>query len=205
MRFAEHMIAGAEEYGYQPSEWLRVVREAADDPLSFNLGTLAVPIPVRQYPAAPVLHDQTATQAKRADVAGSDPLAPYLHWDYGAGLTLPEALPQDALWLDVTYNAPVAPTPRQPTADVPNLFQALAAFNVAWPVLGTATCAGWPTAAARPSTASTRKPSRRRSRRGYSRPRARGRACAGYSIRGATRSAPPARRPTRPRRLSTAT
>jgi hypothetical protein len=137
VRFAEHMAADARaEYGYEPSEWLRMARELPEDPLSFGLGELAVPIPARRYPAAPILEEQTAHQSPPGRRATDDPLSGRLQWDYAVALTLPQVAAQDALWVDVTYNLPVTGPPRGAAEEQqPTLFQALASFDVAWPVL----------------------------------------------------------------------
>lgn len=146
-RFAEHLTGGVAEYGYQPSEWLRVVRQEPGGALDFELGTLSVPIPERRYPSVPVLGGQTASQSRTTGLTGrtgpadltsppaDDPLAPYLRWDYGAGLTMPELAAQDSLWLDITYNLPVTAVTALFTDPEPTLFQALASFTAAWPQL----------------------------------------------------------------------
>ena len=133
-RFAEHLTAGVAEFGYQPSEWLRVVLERPQDPLDFELGTLAVPIPERRFPITPVLRAQSAVQSAPGQ-SGTDPLAPYLRWDYGAGLTMPELASQDALWLNVMYNLPVTQLTALLGEPEVTLFQALASFTTAWPQL----------------------------------------------------------------------
>ena len=146
-RFAEHLTAGVAEYGYQPSEWLRLVREDAAGGLNFKLGPLSVPIPQRRYPSVPVLGGQSALQSALTEPAepptlptlptDEDPLAPYLRWDYGANLTMPELAAQDSLWLDVTFNLPVSALGARFDDPEPSLFQALASFTTGWPELRT--------------------------------------------------------------------
>jgi hypothetical protein len=135
-RFVEHLLDHeGEKYGYEPSEWLRLVREREDDPLDFRLGRLQVPVPSRRFPSTPVLEGQSATQV--TPPAEGDDLAEFLSWKYESGVQLPELEAQDILRLAVTYNRPLK-SPHQPTDladEQPTLFQALAAFTVAWQVL----------------------------------------------------------------------
>ncbi|MDQ3726526.1 MAG: hypothetical protein M3335_11675, partial [Actinomycetota bacterium] len=109
-RFVEHLIDDeGKRYGYEPSEWLRFVREREEDPLDFELGRLEVPVPSRRLPAMPVLEGQSARQVTRA--AEGHELAEFLDWTYGSGIQLPELEAQDVLRLEVTYNRPLKTGP----------------------------------------------------------------------------------------------
>jgi hypothetical protein len=131
-RFVEHLLEEDPEYGYRPSEWLRVARQLEHDPLAFELGKLEVPVPSRHYPPLPVLEGQSAAQSPEAGKQAS--LAEYLFWDYGAKLELPGLEAQDMLCLEVDYNRPLE-APNLKVMEVPSLPEALASFTVAWPAL----------------------------------------------------------------------
>lgn len=134
-RFVEHLLDHEpEKYGYEPSEWLRFVREYKDDPLDFSLGKFQVPVPSRRFPSTPVLEGQSATQV----TSKGEELAEFLSWKYESGVLLSELEAQDILRLAVTYNRPLESPPKLMTAldeEEPTLFEALAAFTVAWQVL----------------------------------------------------------------------
>lgn len=130
-RFVEHRIDVADrDYGYVPSQWLRVALPREDDFLDMRLGRVDAPVPVRRVPSPPSLTEQTATQ--------SPPGASDFAWDYGVGLTLLDVAAQDALWLDVTYNLPLSSDRAMPDdADLLQaLFGTLATFTSAWTFLG---------------------------------------------------------------------
>ncbi len=134
-RFVEHLIdRESKKYGYEPSEWLRFVREYEDDPLNYLLGKFHVPVPSRRFPSTPVLEGQSATQV----TSKGKELAEFLSWKYESGVLLGELEAQDNLRLAVTYNRPLESPPKATTAldeEEPTLFEALAAFTVAWQVL----------------------------------------------------------------------
>ncbi len=135
-RFVEHLIDGEQhEYGYEPSEWLRFVREREHDPLDFHLGELEVPVPSRRFPAIPVLGGQAATQDPPP--AEGEDLGEFLRWSYASRFELPELEAQDVLRLEVTYNRPLrkAPPLTDLEAEEPTLFGSLAAFTAVWPQL----------------------------------------------------------------------
>ena len=112
---------------------MRIVRQLPDDPLQFELGKLEVPVPSRRYPAAPILGEQAARQAAAA--AEDSGLAEFLRWSYRVDLELPEIEAQDALWLKVFYNEPLAGPELLAAPEPLTLFEALASFSAAWPVL----------------------------------------------------------------------
>lgn len=141
-RFLEREIPEEHtDYGYAPSQWLRVVLEEDPEPLDLPLGDLDVPVPSREHPRPFVLRGQRA--GGPAVMQRWDLTTP-LTWDYETDLVLPDWEAQDDLWFDVVYNLPVTEdtggeTPAQddggaepPLAGLP---QELAAFSVAWPQL----------------------------------------------------------------------
>lgn len=136
-RFVEHLLDHeGEKYGYEPSEWLRFVREYKADPLDFSLGKFQVPVPSRRFPSTPVLEGQSAIQVTPG--SKGDELAEFLSWKYESEVLLSELEAQDILRFAVTYNRPLETPPKLMTAldeEEPTLFEALAAFTVAWQVL----------------------------------------------------------------------
>lgn len=134
VRFVEHRIdEGDVEYGYAPSQWLRLALHQEHDVFDFALGTVDAPVPSRDYPALPVLRSQEAVQEQPSENAHG--IADYLKWAYQVDLVLPDAEAQDALWVDVQYNV----TPRGMLAEgldpLVGLYQALASFVTAWAAL----------------------------------------------------------------------
>jgi hypothetical protein len=100
----------------------------ADDVLDLALPAVDAPAPVREVPPAPALREQTATQSESG---GS-----VFGWDHTVDLTLYDTAAQDALWLDVTYHLPLAAPVLLADGDpVTDLYEALAAFTTAWPLL----------------------------------------------------------------------
>ena len=135
-RFVEHRIDRSEtSFGTTPSEWLRFVRDLPDDPLTMPLGNIDAPVPIRAFPSSPVLLQQRATQTAPVKLGARQDLS--LQWDYVARLVLAEQNAQDELWLDVTYNLPVtsALKARSAIGTIEAVFEALASFVTAWPVL----------------------------------------------------------------------
>lgn len=131
--FVEDLLEGeAQEFGYKPSEWLRLARRLKEDPFDYKLGSLQVPVPSRHYPPNPVLEGQSATQSKSGAANGS--LAEYLFWDYGVNLKMSELAAQDMLCLQVEYNRPLEDVKKM-VGEAPELPEALASFTVAWPTL----------------------------------------------------------------------
>jgi hypothetical protein len=139
-RFIEHLLdAGDETYGYAPSEWLRIVLDLPNDPLTMPLGPVDAPVPIRAFPTSPVLQRQSAAQTGSNHASAvADPL---LEWNYSTTLTLAEHEAQDELWIRTTYNRPLrAPAPKgfrlaAPIGSIEAVFDALASFITAWPVL----------------------------------------------------------------------
>ncbi len=60
--FLDHHFQVADQaFGYTPSSWLKFASAGAGSLFDFSLGTLRIPLPLRQYPPLPVLIDQRAT------------------------------------------------------------------------------------------------------------------------------------------------
>jgi hypothetical protein len=137
-RFVEHLLDSSEaSHGYTPSEWLRFVRELPSDPLTMPLGEVNVPVPLRAFPASPVLQGHRAQQVPAVAAASAGDTT--LRWNYGATLAQPEQNAQDELWVSVAYNLPIeGPVPltqRSELGTIEAVFEALASFMQAWPVL----------------------------------------------------------------------
>jgi hypothetical protein len=120
-------------------ERLRLVPGVSGVPLDLALGPVSIPVPLRAFPAAPVPTEQRAEQSPED---GTDPAAgPPLPWDYTAAVALPGLAAQDQLWVSVAYDHPLdGPASRLHQAvETPDtvraLFEALASFGAAWPVL----------------------------------------------------------------------
>lgn len=137
-RFVEHLIEEAESaYGYTPSEWLRFVLDLPQDPLALPLGIIDAPVPVRKFPASPVLLTQRAEQTKPVTFLRSG--AAVLQWNYSTSLVLAEKEAQDELWMKLTYNQPLSNKQLFSSASelgtIEAVYEALASFMAAWPVL----------------------------------------------------------------------
>jgi hypothetical protein len=126
-------------YGYAAPERLRFVLDAPDAPLDLPLGTVNVPVPARAFPAAPVPQEQRAEQSPGDGPASA--AGPPLLWDYTATLAHTGPAAQDQLWVSVAYDLPLdGPASRLHRAvetpeTVRAMFEALASFGAAWPVL----------------------------------------------------------------------
>jgi hypothetical protein len=131
--------AAVGDAGHVSCERLKFVLPGKAGPLQLPLGRLDAPVPARGHPAAPVPQAQRGTADAPAPggagAAGSDgPLSPHLRWSYAADLALPGARAQDDVWVDVAYSLPL-PIGTCATAEpgtAGSLFEALAAFVVAW-------------------------------------------------------------------------
>jgi hypothetical protein len=85
---------GEKLYGYLPSGWLKFVSPDADpgSPLDVSLAEVDVPVPLRRYPASPVLVNQSTARppaARLAAVTSDDPIQDMiraaLHADHPQG------------------------------------------------------------------------------------------------------------------------
>jgi hypothetical protein len=96
----EHQISRPEGVkGYVASSWLSVVIRDEDWPLERNLGVARIPMPLRSFPTAPAMTDQTPVV---------DPDAPDLsnltRWSYTFTYSLPVHYPQDRVLCSVDFN-----------------------------------------------------------------------------------------------------
>ena len=122
------------------SQRLELVLTEGADAMVLPLQPLRVPVPLRGFPVAPVPIGQTATGASGPSARDADPIRGALEWDYTAEVATPVNGAQDDLWVEIAYNLPVDSPPAGATADeqagaLTGLFQALAAFQAAWPAL----------------------------------------------------------------------
>ena len=96
----EHQISRPEGVkGYVASSWLSFVIRDEDWPLERNLGVARIPMPLRSFPTAPAMTDQTPVV---------DPDAPNLsnltRWSYTYTYSLPVHYPQDRVLCSVDFN-----------------------------------------------------------------------------------------------------
>ncbi|SDR59728.1 hypothetical protein SAMN05519103_06507 [Rhizobiales bacterium GAS113] len=107
---------GEKLYGYLPSGWLKFVSPDADagSPLEVSLGEVDVPVPLRRYPAPPVLVSQTAAlppAAKLAALSSDDPIQDMIRaallWPFTLTIGKAEQAAQDDLWVTSTFNQPI--------------------------------------------------------------------------------------------------
>jgi glucodextranase-like protein len=69
--FLDHHFQVADRaFGYTPSSWLKFASAGAGSQFDFALGTLRIPLPLRQYPPLPVLIDQRATDPPASSTGG---------------------------------------------------------------------------------------------------------------------------------------
>jgi hypothetical protein len=137
--FIEYKIAkDASEQGYAPSSWLRMIDTDLLSHFKFNLAPVGVPIPSIHYPSVPKLTSQIASQQFKA---GQE--TDYFLWRYDAHINKADRDAKDTLHLKLKLNEPVVLDAKMKvdqsllgsTGDPVPLFEALAAFEVAWPNL----------------------------------------------------------------------
>ena len=122
----EHQIAPAPGLGtYTASSWLSFV--LPDDKLDASLGTFAVPLVLRAFPASPALTDQSGGRA----FENAANLADLTKWRYEVTWSLPFHYVQDRVHGEVEFN--VAPGTAAATAA--DLFDALAEFVTVYPAI----------------------------------------------------------------------
>jgi hypothetical protein len=119
---------GEKLYGYLPSGWLKFVVPDADQgsPLSIGLGEVDVPVPLRRYPAAPVLVSQIAAlpqTSRLAALVDDDPIEKIireaLRWPFTLTIGKSEQAAQDDLWVTSTFNQPITWQPSTTTGPGP--------------------------------------------------------------------------------------
>jgi hypothetical protein len=128
----------AGERVYTPSSWLRFVESDAADALTVALGEFEVPVPLRRFPASPVLVHQDARATHRPPAS----IAEALRWTYCLEYRQAQVA-QDRIRLEVDYN--VAPPPALPPAPLAaageerplprSLFEALARYAAEGPAV----------------------------------------------------------------------
>lgn len=115
--------------GYEASSWLSFLLPpgddgtAADNPLYTPLGKVAIPIPLRAYPAAP----QMRSQAQQQCLPTNPPLSDILLWDYLYGYTSSDVR-QDSLHTIVRVNIEEPLLRAAADDDSKKLFRTLAQF-----------------------------------------------------------------------------
>jgi hypothetical protein len=102
-----------QHFGYVPSGWLAFVNpDPAAPSLNVDLGTVPIPVPLRQYPALPQLVAQTASRDRNGGLTASagpieDAIRKALHWPLTLTIGKPEQFSQDDLWVTSTFNRPL--------------------------------------------------------------------------------------------------
>jgi hypothetical protein len=106
----------AKQFGYLPSGWLKFVAPDTTTPsLNVPLGEVNVPVPLRRYPALPVMVSQVAaapdSTPPAAVRAGDDPIQDAirkaLRWPLTLKIGKAEQAQQDDLWVTSTFNRPI--------------------------------------------------------------------------------------------------
>ncbi|MGC3028960.1 LysM peptidoglycan-binding domain-containing protein [Burkholderia sp. DN3021] len=124
----EHQIGalpGIEDY--QASTWLSFVVPDTDGPLTSELGSFAVPLVLRAFPASPGMTAQDGTPTYDLDRASLPELK---QWDYTFTYSLPFHYPQDRVYGTVEFNLR---QPQQARASYPDAFAQLAEFVTVFP------------------------------------------------------------------------
>jgi hypothetical protein len=124
----EHQISRPEGVkGYVASSWLSFVIRDEDWPLERNLGVARIPMPLRSFPTAPAMIDQTPIV---------DPEAPNLsnltRWSYTFSFSLPVHYPQDRVLSSVEFNLGNTPN-LLAKAGLEGAFNELAQFITTFP------------------------------------------------------------------------
>lgn len=136
---------GSSEDRYLSSSWLKFVLPGEntnhDSTLNYTIANDAeIPVPLREYPEAPVLLEQNARQMVNVPETLNDAV----RWTYDVGFLQP-SIPHDSIEVTVIYNKR-APLSIIPKIKVPvketrlrplprSLFEALARFTSEYPVL----------------------------------------------------------------------
>ncbi|MCU9952106.1 LysM peptidoglycan-binding domain-containing protein [Burkholderia sp. BKH01] len=124
----EHQIGalpGIEDY--QASTWLSFVVPDADGPLTAGLGSFAVPMVLRAFPASPGMTAQDGAPTYDLDHAS---LSQLKQWDYAFTYSLPFHYPQDRVYGTVEFNLRQRP---RALASFPDAFAQLAEFVTVFP------------------------------------------------------------------------
>ncbi|ELX09341.1 hypothetical protein Jab_2c14070 [Janthinobacterium sp. HH01] len=121
--------ASDQHYGYVPSAWLKFVVPDIDraSPLSIDLGSMDVPVPLRRYPSLPKLISQSASRpdgsSNRPWASTSDPIDTSIRaamlWPLRYEIDYPKYAAQDDLWITSTFNEPIGWQPESSTGAGP--------------------------------------------------------------------------------------
>lgn len=129
-RAATLRLASAYEVRYveHESRWLELLTGA----LALPLQPLDVPVPLRSFPAAPVLIRQTASGASEPAVRDGNPVRDALWWDYTVELTVPGNGAQDELCVELETSELVISFAR---AHTESLLEVRARHADEWPTI----------------------------------------------------------------------
>lgn len=122
----EHQISTLPNIeGYEASTWLSFVTPLSvnDSPLTGNLGKIQVPMPIREFPVAPSMVNQSGEASVPPDPSDISQL---LNWNYNIEYSLPIHYPQDQL--DFTINFNVADKQQAMLLGIEDAFPQLAEF-----------------------------------------------------------------------------
>lgn len=140
--YIEHDFEVSEKaFGYLPSGWLKfVVPDTTTPSLNVPLGDVDIPVPLRRYPALPVMVSQVAAPPPDSPpgsglAAGDDPIQDAirkaLRWPLTLTIGKAEQAGQDDLWVTSTFNHPINWAPAETAGPGPMtpLTQALVRFQ----------------------------------------------------------------------------
>ncbi|MCF6404889.1 LysM peptidoglycan-binding domain-containing protein [Chitinophaga filiformis] len=122
----EHQISTLPNIeGYEASTWLSFVTPLSvnDSPLTRDLGKIQVPMPIREFPVAPSMVNQSGASTVPPDPSDISQL---LNWNYSIAYSLPIHYPQDQL--DFTINFNVADKAGDMLLGIEDAFAQLAEF-----------------------------------------------------------------------------
>ncbi|SDF78063.1 LysM peptidoglycan-binding domain-containing protein [Chitinophaga filiformis] len=122
----EHQISTLPNIeGYEASTWLSFVTPLSvnDSPLTGDLGKIQVPMPIREFPVAPSMVNQSGESSVPPDASNINQL---LNWNYNIAYALPIHYPQDQL--DFTINFNVADKANTMLLGIEDAFPQLAEF-----------------------------------------------------------------------------
>jgi hypothetical protein len=150
VNYTEFMFqAHEDEYGYTPSSWLKFAFTDDKSIIRLSLGSFDIPVPLREYPNKPILigQEQVVDSVQKSFLSKAletNPIEDALKWDFSSTVTRQGVEPQDALWVELTYNQTVAEDSSNSAlspktlgqagykGDLESLFRALARFSTAY-------------------------------------------------------------------------
>ncbi|SHN33679.1 hypothetical protein [Chitinophaga sp. CF418] len=122
----EHQISTLPNIqGYEASTWLSFVTPLSinDSPLTGDLGKIQVPMPIREFPVAPSMVNQSGASSVPPDPSDISQL---LNWNYNIDYSLQIHYPQDQLDFNINFN--VADTGNVMLLGIEDAFPQLAEF-----------------------------------------------------------------------------